>query len=222
MKNKNPDGVLTLRTPRKQVKGQPVVCGDKKPWRKLFIKALNKNPSVVMACEAANISRSVAYRDKGRSAVFRAQWETAQRESAERLESTAWKIGMRTSDKVVRRIRTDPKTGEQIVTEESWKVYPTVLATLLRSHLPERYREPAQVNVRNQVAVNATTKDAGEIKVEVNVERLPDAELFRIIAQAKDRGALSPDMLSFYTEAAPEVFATKELPAPDSNVEQQR
>ena len=47
------------------------------PWRQSLLEALRRNPKIVLACEAANISRNTLYTHLRKDARFRRQWERA-------------------------------------------------------------------------------------------------------------------------------------------------
>jgi citrate lyase beta subunit len=47
------------------------------PWREPLLTALRRNPKMVLACKAANISRNTAYTHLRKDARFRRQWERA-------------------------------------------------------------------------------------------------------------------------------------------------
>jgi len=47
------------------------------PWREALLAALRRNPKMVLACKAANISRNTAYTHLRKDARFRRRWEHA-------------------------------------------------------------------------------------------------------------------------------------------------
>ena len=47
------------------------------PWREPLLAALRRNPKMVLACKAANISRNTAYTHLRKDARFRRRWEHA-------------------------------------------------------------------------------------------------------------------------------------------------
>jgi hypothetical protein len=47
------------------------------PWREPLLAALRRNPKMILACKAANISRNTAYTHLRKDARFRRQWEHA-------------------------------------------------------------------------------------------------------------------------------------------------
>src|SRR6266542_276569 len=47
------------------------------PWREPLLAALRRNPKMVLACRAANISRNTVYTHLRKYARFRRRWEHA-------------------------------------------------------------------------------------------------------------------------------------------------
>lgn len=84
-------------------------------WRPAFLAALRGSGNVRAACQAAGVSREVAYRHRDASLPFRAAWEEALADAIDGLEAVARKRALETSD--------------------------TLLIFLLKAHRPELYRE---------------------------------------------------------------------------------
>jgi hypothetical protein len=121
-------------------------------WTEAFLKALEGTGVVVKACEAAGIDRSNVWRRKQSDPEFAKAYEESLRTGALLLEAEAVR---RASEGLVRKKFTkagapiiDPATGEQYVEHE---YSDTLLALLLRRHIPE-YREPkGELNVSTAV-----------------------------------------------------------------------
>ena len=58
-------------------KRQPKSLQRAFPWREPLLAALRRNPKMVLACKAANISRNTAYTHLRKDARFRRRWEHA-------------------------------------------------------------------------------------------------------------------------------------------------
>ena len=158
-----------------------------KSWRLRFCAALRECPNVGQACAAANVSRPLAYAERAKFAVFRAQWANALQEGVEKLEKQCWETALRSETIKTRTTETDAQ-GRVFVREIVEPTSDTMAIFLLKAHAPEKYRE----NFRAQVS----PRPVEAIKVETDVARLPDAELHRIISQAAARGALGADSLA--------------------------
>lgn len=88
-------------------------------WKTVLLRVLAKTANVRASCQAANVSRQVAYQHRTEDAVFREQWEMALEEALELLEEAARKRAMKSSD--------------------------VLLIFLLKAHRPEKYREQRSV-----------------------------------------------------------------------------
>jgi hypothetical protein len=58
---------------------------DGDPWREVFLEALRSGRSVVGACRAAGVSRTLVYRERARSREFAISWELAQERAEHQL-----------------------------------------------------------------------------------------------------------------------------------------
>jgi hypothetical protein len=121
-------------------------------WSDAFLSSLEETGVVVKACESAQVSRSSVWRRRQDDPEFAKRYEESLKSGALLLEAEAIR---RASGGLIRKKFTksgapiiDPETGEQYVERE---YSDTLLALLLRRHIPE-YREPkADVNVNNSV-----------------------------------------------------------------------
>ena len=63
---------------------------DPSIWMPIFLNALKEQPIVKYACDAAQISRSTAYRHRKQSEQFAEEWDDALEVGIDRLEQMAW------------------------------------------------------------------------------------------------------------------------------------
>ena len=90
-----------------------------------FIMRLRDSGNVRLACQAAGVPRSTAYRWRDRWATFNAEWDEAIEDACDILEETAWKRAVREgSDRL--------------------------LMFLLKAHRPDRFKERSQVEHSGQ------------------------------------------------------------------------
>lgn len=97
-------------------------------WRLPFLAVLRKTGIVLLACQSAHISRSVAYKLHDTNKSFRLQWAEAMEEAIEILEAEARRRALTISD--------------------------TMMIFLLKAHRPEKYRDVYRVEhslVREEV-----------------------------------------------------------------------
>lgn len=121
-------------------------------WADAFLSSLENTGVILKACRAANISRVTVWNRRQNDPDFAQRYDDSLKTGALLLEAEAIR---RASEGLVRKKFTkggvpiiDPATGEQYVERE---YSDTLLAILLRRHIPE-YREPkGEVNVSNAV-----------------------------------------------------------------------
>lgn len=94
----------------------------KKTWQELFLGKLRTSGNVSLACKAARVGRTTAYRQREDDQQFAAAWATALEDAADALEAVAWKRA---------------STGQS----------DTLLIFLLKGLKPEKFRERSEVNV---------------------------------------------------------------------------
>lgn len=89
------------------------------------MKSIKNSSNVRAACEAAGISRQMAYLHRSTSLRFAALWDEALEDAADILEARAW-------------VRSE--------------VSDTILMFMLKAHRPGKYRETININLLNQEA----------------------------------------------------------------------
>lgn len=88
-------------------------------WREPFLAALRNSGNVRAACQAANVSRPVAYKHRNEYPKFAAQWDDALEDACDVLEAEA---------------RTRARGGSDLL-----------LIFLLKAHRPEKFRENQRI-----------------------------------------------------------------------------
>jgi len=61
------------------------------PWREPLLAALRRNPKMVLACKAANISRNTVYTHLRKDARFRRRCEHALYQGTDAVDRAYWK-----------------------------------------------------------------------------------------------------------------------------------
>jgi hypothetical protein len=134
-----------------------------KGWRRKFLAALRNTANVRVACDAAEVGRSTAYRYRDRDAKFAERWDDALDEACDALELEARRRAVHgveretwVRDGVDERGR--PSFRKVLVREYS----DNLLMFLLRAARPEKYRE--NYDLKNLAATLAAqaVKDAGD------------------------------------------------------------
>lgn len=148
----NNRAISTHRSPGKRPKRKP--HAQRGRWQKRFLTQLEMTGNVRMACAAARIERSTAYKarwqaeakraaaDQGIEAVksafkilddFAAKWDQAKEIACDRLEEEAWRRG---HDGWLEPVfyQGEPKGAIKRYSD-------MLLALLLKAHRPEKYRE---------------------------------------------------------------------------------
>lgn len=102
-------------------------------WRPVFISTLRNTGNVRASCQAAGVSRPVAYNARESSPEFAKEWDTALQDAIDVLEAVARKRAQESSD--------------------------TLLIFLLKSHRPEVYRDlpPPPTLLQDNRTVNVLT-----------------------------------------------------------------
>jgi hypothetical protein len=93
-------------------------------WRPTFLSIFRQTGIVALACRAAGISRTQAYRERQRNLPFAAEWGDAGIAATETLEAEARRRAMSTSD--------------------------TLLILLLKARKPDVYRENIRIDIRRE------------------------------------------------------------------------
>ena len=84
-------------------------------WRPPFLAALRSSGNIRASCQAAGVSRKVAYAHRQKWPEFRKQWNDALEDAVDLLEAEARRRAMQSSD--------------------------TLLIFLLKAHRPDKYSE---------------------------------------------------------------------------------
>jgi hypothetical protein len=90
-------------------------------WHAAFLKALRRNPNVAMACRAAGVNRTTAYRHRDDNEAFAVGWRAALDESVDLVEATAFKLA---------------SEGE-----------PRLIEFILKAHRPSVYRDVQRMEI---------------------------------------------------------------------------
>lgn len=100
-------------------------------WRSIFLSIYRQTGIVALACRAAGISRTHAYRERQRSTTFAAAWADAEEDATEGLEAEARRRALASSD--------------------------TLLIFLLKARRPHVYRDTVRIDVRREAEALAAT-----------------------------------------------------------------
>lgn len=110
-------------------------------WQKAFLIALAECANVRMACEAAGINRTTAYKSRDVDPRFRIEWDKAIENAIDTLEREAWR---RATEGVT---RTEPimyqgeQVAQKVITEHSDRL----MELLLKATRPAKYREQIKI-----------------------------------------------------------------------------
>jgi len=96
---------------------------DSGAWRPAFLAALRNSANIRASCQAAGVSRGVAYDHMRRDPEFAAEWASALEDALDVVEAQAFKRAREGSDDIVK--------------------------FLLRSHRPKVYGDQRQVRIGN-------------------------------------------------------------------------
>jgi hypothetical protein len=72
--------------------------GELVHWKPVFLEALRNSPNVKAACRAADIARSLAYREKAADPAFGEAWDDAIADAVDDLEEAAFHRARTESD----------------------------------------------------------------------------------------------------------------------------
>lgn len=143
-------------------------------WAKGFLAAFRDSANVRLACEAAGVDRSTAYRLREREPSFADAWAAAEEESADLLEQEA----RRRAHEGVRRLKFDrgrlitipleDAEGKPVLDKDDKPVMvpyveheysDTLLIFLLKGARPEKYRERTDVRHSGKIDVSKLSDD---------------------------------------------------------------
>jgi hypothetical protein len=124
------------KAPKAPAPAEPTaVAPERRPntgeWRPIFVRSLATNGNVRLACRAAGIARSLAYRVRDEDAAFRAEWDEALDEAMDLLEGIAFARAANPNDKHSARL----------------------IEFLLKAHRPDKYGD--RLDLRNSVPLTA-------------------------------------------------------------------
>ncbi|MDA1095621.1 MAG: hypothetical protein O3A25_20540 [Acidobacteria bacterium] len=105
-------------------------------WQTPFLAAMKNSGNVRASCDAAGITRSVAYKSRNRHPAFAAQWDEALQDAIDTLEAVAWQRA---------------RTG----------LSDQVLLMLLRAHRPDLYSERLRIQVTREQDIEALMRVNG-------------------------------------------------------------
>lgn len=110
-------------------------------WHKRFLEGLRECANVRMACEAAGINRTTAYKARDVIPAFRAAWDKVVQDAVDALEREAWR---RATEGVT---RTEPVMyqGEQVATKVITEHSDKLMELLLKANRPHKYREQIKI-----------------------------------------------------------------------------
>jgi len=110
-------------------------------WRERFVRNYARLGNVRDACEAAGVSRSTLYRERGRNPEFDGLVLDAMDEAVDRLEMEAWSRAAEGEKRVRTETTIDAKGRTVIKTTEETVKSDTLLIFLLKAARPEKYRD---------------------------------------------------------------------------------
>lgn len=125
-------------------------------WVKGFLASLRAKANITLACEEVRIDRRTVYNRRDAHPDFKADWEEALEEGADRLEAEAWRRAVDGVEKPVY------QGGVLVGRVQEYSDH--LMAILLKGHKPAKFRE----RVSNEI----TGKD-GEA-LQVNIFNIPE------------------------------------------------
>jgi hypothetical protein len=126
-------------------------------WVKAFLAVFAESGNVRLACEAAHIERSTAYRLRSSDVDFAAEWEQAQEQAADLLEQEARRRAHDGWDEPVFGSLGQGQGSGEIGTVRKYS--DTLLIFLLKGVRPEKYRERADVKHSGHIDVSRLSDD---------------------------------------------------------------
>lgn len=126
-------------------------------WAKAFLAAFTESGNVRLACDAAGIERSTAYRLRHSDPTFAADWEQAEEQAADLLEQEARRRAYEGWE--------EPVFGSLGKGSGSGKIgavrkySDTLLIFLLKGIRPEKYRERSDIKHSGRIDVSRLSDD---------------------------------------------------------------
>ena len=150
---------MTKRKPRGKPAGLSPRAADRLKWIKPFLERLADTCNVRASCKFAEISRTVAYKRRGKDADFAALWDGAMEDGIDALEFVA------------RQRATRPDGPSDVL-----------LIFLLKAHRPEKFGD----RIRVETTVADVDREALRIAEEMGLDVSEvQAEARRILAGGK-------------------------------------
>lgn len=118
-----------------------------KQWHKTFLKALRDCGNVRMACEAAGINRTTAYKARDANLRFRADWDKVVQEAIDELEREAWRRAVQGVTRTEPIMYQGEQVAEKVITEYSDKL----MELLLKANRPAKFREQIKIITEREV-----------------------------------------------------------------------
>lgn len=130
-----------------------------------FLTVLGQSANVSLACEAARIDRSTAYKERSRNPDFSAQWKQAIESAVDDLEAEAWRRAKEGVEKPIF------QGGKQVGAIKEYSDALTI--ALLKAHRPEKYRENFKTEAApSETSNNGAITDPMDLVLEIR-NRLP-------------------------------------------------
>jgi hypothetical protein len=155
-------------------------AGHIRTQQRAFLESYTELGIVRYACQAAGVGRSTFYEWQERDPEFRIAVARAEQDANERIEREALRRAVEGDTQDVPLMYQGTRVGTRKVTTYS----DTLLLHILKSRLPERYRE---VN-RQELAATLTTQTADDQKA----RNVPPDDVDRIVQVLLGSGQVSP------------------------------
>ena len=110
-------------------------------WEPKFLEVLEHKGNVSEACRAAKVARRTVYEAKERHEDFAASWQESLAVAVDAIEAEAHRRAVAGIDKPIF------FQGDQCATVKEYS--DTLMLSLLKAHLPDKYRERRDVTVGN-------------------------------------------------------------------------
>jgi hypothetical protein len=105
-------------------------------WHATFLKALSRNPNVALACRAAGINRTTAYRHREDIEAFALKWQEVLDASVDRVEAKAFELAYDGNERLIEFI--------------------------LKAYRPERFRERTELGVAGGIVLIPCKSEGAE------------------------------------------------------------
>ena len=142
-----------------QAKPIPLTSEQRKVAQALFLEAYRESANVKYSCQVAHINRVTFYRWKANDKAFAALLAEAEPDACDTLEYAAYERAVKGIESYVvsqGKLVYDPD-GKPLVER---KYSDTLLITLLKARIPEKYRDKQQIDLNAQITTLADTAKA--------------------------------------------------------------